>query len=58
MDIQFVWWILHKGRTLKIKRHNNNFLEKYHAKSIVIKNQKELDKFMVCLFDNVASHAK
>ncbi|MDC7288935.1 DNA topology modulation protein [Blautia schinkii] len=46
MDLEFVWWILYKGRTPEKKRYYDAILDKYHAKSIVLKNQRELDNFM------------
>lgn len=46
MDLPFIWWILHKGRTAEKKRYYNDIMRKYHAKTTVLKNQRELDKFM------------
>lgn len=46
MDLPFIWWILHKGRTAEKKRYYNDIIRKYHAKTTVLKNQRELDKFM------------
>lgn len=49
MDLAFVWWILYEGRTKKKKRHYDAILRKYSEKSIVLKNQKDLDQFMANL---------
>lgn len=46
MDLPFIWWILHKGRTAEKKRYYNDIIRKHHAKTTVLKNQRELDKFM------------
>lgn len=46
MDAEFIRWLLYEGRT---KRHKNFFLavkNKYGSKTIVIKNQCELDLFI------------
>ena len=53
LDLAFIWWILYKGRTPEKKRCYNAILNKYHAKSIVLRNQRELDCFMINLFDDV-----
>lgn len=50
IDIPFIWWILYKGRTADKKKKYDDILKKYEEKAIVIKNQKELDEFMVKLF--------
>lgn len=49
IDLQFVWWILYKGRTAKKKRYYNNIVSKYREKTIVLKNQRQLDRFMADL---------
>lgn len=46
MDLPFIWWILHKGRSAEKKRHYDDIIRKYHAKTTVLKNQRELDEFM------------
>lgn len=58
MDMQFIWWILYQGRTQKKKRQFEAILKKYPDKSIVLKNQKELDGFMVNLFDHGCCQAE
>lgn len=52
IDLKFIWWILYEGRTAAKKRYYHDILSKYSDKSIVLKNQKQLDKFMVSLFDH------
>ena len=46
MDIEFIWWILHAGRTRKTKKHYRDVLQRYKAKVTVIRNQRELAKYM------------
>lgn len=50
MDLPFIWWILHKGRSAEKKRHYDDIIRKYHAKTTVLKNQRELDEFMATPF--------
>lgn len=45
IDLEFVWWILHAGRTREEKRNYQKILQKYPAKCIVIKNQRQLTAF-------------
>lgn len=49
IDLAFIWWILYKGRTAKKKQYYNNILRTYSEKSIILKNQKQLDAFMADL---------
>lgn len=46
MDLEFIWWILYKGRTKKQTRKYRHVLETYGDKTIVIRNQRELTSFM------------
>lgn len=52
MDLDFIFWILYKGRTPEKKHYYNNIINKYHRKSTVLKNQRELDNFMINLFSS------
>ena len=45
IDLEFVWWILHAGRTREEKRNYQKILQKYPEKCIVIKNQRQLTAF-------------
>lgn len=49
MDLEFIWWILHEGRTGRQKKKYRAVQEKYGKKLTVIRNQGELD-FMVKLY--------
>ena len=46
MDKEFVEWILWKGRTKQAKERYKKLRETYPEKVVVIKNQKQLDKYM------------
>lgn len=43
MDLEFIWWILHEGRTGRQKKKYRAVQEKYGKKLTVIRNQRELD---------------
>lgn len=51
IDAAFIWWILYQGRTPQKKRYYSRLLNTYRTKSTILKNQKELNHFMVHLFD-------
>lgn len=44
LDWEFLWWILHKGRTPKIRKHYLAIQQQYPNKTIVIRRQAELDE--------------
>lgn len=52
IDLEFVWWILHEGRTKRAKEKYRNICKKYSKKVVVIRNQKELDKWMKEYFND------
>ena len=54
LDPEFIWWILHEGRTKRKKKDYHKILGQHHAKVTVLKNQKQLDAFMNRLFDGIA----
>lgn len=43
LDWEFVWWILHEGRTKARKNRYRNIISRYKGKVIVVKNQRQLD---------------
>lgn len=45
LDWEFVCWILRDGRSPKAKRRYRNVMETYPQKVVVLKNQRELDRF-------------
>lgn len=46
MDLEFVWWLLWKGRTRQRREKFHRTVNTYPEKTIVLKNQKELDRFL------------
>ena len=46
IDLEFVWWVLHQGRTKRTKEKYRNICKAYPKKVIVIRNQKQLDQWM------------
>ena len=52
IDLEFVWWILHEGRTKRVKEKYKNICKKYPEKVVVIRNQKELDRWMKGYFND------
>lgn len=46
MDFEFVMWILRDGRNAKIKARYDSVLKEYGDKTVVIKNQRQLNAFM------------
>ena len=45
LDFEFIKWLLHDGRTKTAKERYANVIKKYGNKVIIIKNQRQLDKF-------------
>lgn len=46
MDLEFVWWLLWEGRTRQRREKFQRILETYPQKTVVLKNQKGLDRFL------------
>lgn len=46
MDLEFVWWLLWSGRTRQRVEKFRRILDTYPEKTLVLKNQKELDRFL------------
>lgn len=45
IDAAFVWWILHEGRDRRRRRHFREIRERYPDKTVVLQNQRQLDRF-------------
>lgn len=43
LDLEFIWWVLHDGRTRRAKKRYQSVISEYGDKVIVVKNQKQLD---------------
>ena len=46
IDLEFIWWILYKGRSRKQRDNFTRVPAQYPAKTIVIKNQRQLTAYM------------
>ena len=46
MDLEFMWWILWKGRTRGKKEEFRRLLAEYPDKTVVLKSQKEIDEYL------------
>lgn len=46
IDWEFVWWVLYAGRKKKTRERYKSIQIRYPEKTVVIRNQKELDKWM------------
>lgn len=46
MDLEFIWWLLWEGRTRSKREKFQHVLDAYPEKTVVLNNQKELDKFL------------
>ncbi|MDO4167574.1 MAG: DNA topology modulation protein [Eubacteriales bacterium] len=46
IDLEFLWWILHKGRDQKHKKRYQYVCEKYAKKTVVLKNPRAVKKFL------------
>lgn len=46
LDLEFIKWVLKGGRTKEKRRHYKSVCEKYPAKTVVLKNRREVDKFL------------
>lgn len=46
LDFEFLWWILFLGRTPAKMRHYRRLIRQYGEKVCVIRNQRQLDRFM------------
>ncbi|KAF1302339.1 MULTISPECIES: DNA topology modulation protein FlaR [Enterococcus] len=44
VDAAFLWWVLYEGRTAEKRNHFTAIKNQYPTKTILIKNQRQLDK--------------
>lgn len=45
LDKEFIWWILYEGRTAQKRKQYRDLVRTYKDKTVVIKKQRELDRF-------------
>lgn len=46
LDLEFIWWILYKGRTRKYRKRYQAVRKQYPEKVTVIRSQRQLDAFV------------
>lgn len=46
MDLEFIWWILHEGRTKKRRNHYKQIEREFKDKIVILKNPKEVDLYL------------
>ena len=46
MDREFMWWLLWEGRTRQRRAHFLQITDKYPEKTVVLKNQREIDRYL------------
>ena len=46
MDLEFIWWILHEGRTKKRRNHYKQIERDFKDKIVILKNPKEVDLYL------------
>lgn len=46
IDLEFIWWVFYAGRTSKKRKKYKEIVEQYRDKTIVLKNQRQLDEFL------------
>ena len=46
IDLEFVWWILYRGRTRKKRDHYKKIASFYQNKTLTFNNQKKVDKYI------------
>ena len=46
IDPEFIWWILHEGRTKQRRSHYRQIASLYRDKTVILKNQKQMDAYM------------
>lgn len=46
MDREFMWWILWKGRTRKKQAEFSWVMDRYPEKTVILKSQREIDRYL------------
>lgn len=46
MDREFMWWLLWEGRTQRRREKFQRVLERYPEKTVVLKSQKDIDRYL------------
>lgn len=46
MDREFMWWLLWEGRTRRKRKKFQRVLEQYPEKTVVLKSQRDIDRYL------------
>ncbi len=46
LDAEFIWWILHSGRTKAVRQHYREIAARYSGKMLIFKNQQQVDAYV------------
>lgn len=46
MDMEFIWWILHKGRTREVRRGYQSVILRYPDKTAVLRSDREMERYL------------
>ena len=46
MDVEFMWWLLWKGRRRKRKEKFRQVIRRYPEKTVVLRSQKEINRYL------------
>lgn len=46
LDAEFVWWVLHKGRSRRDRDRWRQIAARYPEKTVILKNQRQIDAFL------------
>ena len=47
LDAEFVWWVLHKGRSRRDRERWRQIAAQYSKKTVLLKNQRQIDAFLL-----------
>ena len=47
LDAEFVWWVLHKGRSCRDRERWRQIAAQYSEKTVLLKNQRQIDAFLL-----------
>lgn len=47
MDLEFIWWLLWKGRTRQRQENFQKIMKQYPEKTVVLKSQRDIDRYLV-----------
>ncbi len=54
LDMEFIWWILYEGRTLKYRTNYRKATEQYPEKTVILRNDRNVNRYLNCLRSDFA----